>query len=262
MNCEICCRRLLLCNTPQSLGCTPTVKCNVSHISYCYWNTEKLKCRNEQMRIVKEKALTTLFCMEMIINHKSHFSWWHEGAHMTVAARWGFKYYLMNQNTWSRPVLWNAAASTLVLSIFCCAEVAAAAGTPCLSASCEDESLTCLHICTVSQTSNHKGWKNGTHRTSYGFSDSSGGSFSLCVCVCVVEMWPSVWRGSEWLTGLSRFIIRVFLGCGWPLDLHPRSQTATTAVKKCETVCFQGKRGWHLNVTVAVSSYKRKPNVD
>lgn len=78
----------------------------------------------------------------MIINHKSHFSWWHEGAHMTVAARWGFKYYLMNQNTWSRPVLWNAAASTLVLSIFCCAEVAAAAGTPCLSASCEDESLT------------------------------------------------------------------------------------------------------------------------
>lgn len=119
----------------------------------------------------------------MIINHKSHFSWWHEGAHMTVAARWGFKYYLMNQNTWSRPVLWNAAASTLVLSIFCCAEVAAAAGTPCLSASCEDESLTCLHICTVSQTSNHKGWKNGTHRTSYGFSDSSGGSFSLCVCV-------------------------------------------------------------------------------
>lgn len=187
MNCEICCRRLLLCNTPQSLGCTPTVKCNVSHISYCYWNTEKLKCRNEQMRIVKEKALTTLFRMEMIINHKSHFSWWHEGAHMTVAARWGFKYYLMNQNTWSRPVLWNAAASTLVLSIFCCAEVAAAAGTPCLSASCEDESLTCLHICTVSQTSNHKGWKNGTHRTSYGFSDSSGGSFSLCVCV--VEMW-------------------------------------------------------------------------
>lgn len=175
----------------------------------------------------------------------------------------------MNQNTWSRPVLWNAAASTLVLSIFCCVEVAAAAaGTPCLSASCEDESLTCLHICTVSQTSNHKGWKNGTHRTSYGFSDSSGGSFSLCVCVCGgnVAQWrgPSVWRGSEWLTGLSRFIIRVFLGWVdlWTCILAHRRSAATTAVKKCETVCFQGKLGWHLNVTVAVSSYKRKPNAD
>lgn len=173
----------------------------------------------------------------------------------------------MNQNTWSRPVLWNAAASTLVLSIFCCAEVAAAAGTPCLSASCEDESLTCLHICTVSQTSNHKGWKNGTHRTSYGFSDSSGGSFSLCVCV--VEMWLNEeGRVCEEAVNDWPDSAGLLSGCFWAaVDLwtcilaHRRS-AATTAVKKCETVCFQGKRGWHLNVTVAVSSYKRKPNAD
>lgn len=201
----------------------------------------------------------------MIINHKSHFSWWHEGAHMTVAARWGFKYYLMNQNTWSRPrpverCSFYFSAEHLLL---------------CWSGSSGGHALPqCLM------------WRWITHLPAYLHSEPDFKPqrlkkwdpsnqlwvlwligrkfFPVCVCGGNVAQWrgPSVWRGSEWLTGLSRFIIRVFLGCGWPLDLHPRSQTATTAVKKCETVCFQGKRGWHLNVTVAVSSYKRKPNVD
>lgn len=195
----------------------------------------------------------------MIINHKSHFSWWHEGAHMTVAARWGFKYYLMNQNTWSRPVLWNAAASTLVLSIFCCAEVAAAAGTPCLSASCEDESLTCLHICTVSQTSNHKGWKKWDPSNQLWVLWLIGRKFfPVCVCVCGGNVAECVKR--QWMIDRTQqvyyqgvFGLRLTFGL---------ASSLTDSNNSCQKVWNCLFSGWHLNVTVAVSSYKRKPNAD
>lgn len=145
-----------------------------------------------------------------------------------IAALWGnFKYFIMYQNTWLRPVLWNAAASTLVLSIFCCVEVAAA-GTPCLSASCEDESLTCLHLHSEPDFKPQRLKKWDPSNQLWFLWLIRREFFPVCVCVCGgnVAQWrgPSVWRGSEWLTGLSRFIIRVCLGCGWPLDLHPPSQ--------------------------------------
>lgn len=72
--------------------------------------------------------------------------------------------------------------------------------------------------------------------------------WSVCVCVC------------EWLTRLSRFIIRVCLGCGWPLDWSPYTDSGSnktkTGKKKTETVTFSDESWWRQAACVVCSEHK------